>query len=375
MARDRASVMRILYLADGGSVHTYRFLRYFVGRGYDLRLLSMKPVSADVKKLNIKYYENRLTSGNFCLYALVYLARLPWALWHIRRSRPDVLHVHDAFCYGVLAYLSRLDYILTPWGSDLLIVSRKSRLFRFLMRKVIRRAKLVLYEGENLRERLKELGAREEKLKTFCFSVDVNVFSPVRHSAALRSRLGATDTPLIVSTRNLEPVYDVATFIKAAALVRRQAVDARFLVVGDGTEREKLEQLADELKMSDRLCFVGRLPVDMLSTYLASCDIYVSSALSDAGIAASTTEAMACGLAVVTTDFGDNARWVHDGENGFLFEARNPQQLSERIITLIKDKKLRGKCGKTNVALIRKEKNHDVEMERIGSIYESTANG
>ena len=72
-----------------------------------------------------------------------------------------------------------------------------------------------------------------------------------------------------------------------------------------------------------------------LPDLLNAMDIYVSTSLSDAGIAASTAEAMACGLTCVVSDVYDNHEWIAHGENGFLFECGNAQNLSDTIISIL----------------------------------------
>ena len=115
----------------------------------------------------------------------------------------------------------------------------------------------------------------------------------------------------------LEPIYDVGTLIKSIPLVLKMIPDAKFIIAGDGEQKEYVMNLAKSLNVFHATRFVGWIPNEELPKYLSSSDVYVSTSISDS-FAVSTLEAMACELAPVITDIGDNKRWIKDGENGFI---------------------------------------------------------
>ena len=98
-------------------------------------------------------------------------------------------------------------------------------------------------------------------------------------------------------------------------------------------------------------------------------DVYVSTSLSDAGIAASTAEAMACGLPVIVTDVADNKKWIDNGVNGFVVPVKDPKSLAEKIIYLLQNEDIRKKFGKINRKIIEERNNYYKEMEKMEDIY------
>jgi len=114
---------------------------------------------------------------------------------------------------------------------------------------------------------------------------------------------------------------------------------------------------------------VGLVLNDDLPGYLRLADIYVSTSLSDGGIASSTAEAMACGLPVVITNTGDNREWVKDEENGFLIPVKNPEILAEKIIYLLGNKDVCKKLGHNGREIIIKRNNYYKEMAKMEGIY------
>lgn len=151
----------------------------------------------------------------------------------------------------------------------------------------------------------------------------------------------------------------------------REVPEAKFIAAGDGEQRSYLEKPASSLGVSDSIKFIGWIPDDELPRYLASVDIYVSTSLSDAGLASSTAEAMACELPVVITDFGDNGKWVKDGEGGFLVPLKNPAVLAERLTYLLRHEDIRRKFGKINRKVIEERDDYYREMDKMGVIYNS----
>jgi glycosyltransferase involved in cell wall biosynthesis len=98
-------------------------------------------------------------------------------------------------------------------------------------------------------------------------------------------------------------------------------------------------------------------------------DVYVSTSLSDAGISASTAEAMACGLPVVVTDTGENEKWVDNGKNGFVVSVKQPEILAKKIIYLLKNKEAGKKMGENARKVIEERNDYYREMGEMEEIY------
>jgi glycosyltransferase involved in cell wall biosynthesis len=101
--------------------------------------------------------------------------------------------------------------------------------------------------------------------------------------------------------------------------------------------------------------------------------VYVSTSRSDAGLAASTAEAMASGLPVVVTDSGENRVWVADGENGFIVPTQAPEMLAERILDLLRRPDVRARWGRANRQIIVERNDYVREMGRMEEIYRTLA--
>ena len=178
---------------------------------------------------------------------------------------------------------------------------------------------------------------------------------------------------MVISLRNFEPVYDISTLLRAIPLVLRVHPAVRFTIVGRGSLAEELKAQAQRLGIHAAVQFIGFVPNDQLPELLRSADVYVSTSLSDAGIAASTAEAMACGRAVVITDSGENGKWVRDGFNGFLVPVSQPEILAERICRLLSDADMRHSFGAAARTVIMERNDYTVEMTKMQALYQALA--
>ena len=173
----------------------------------------------------------------------------------------------------------------------------------------------------------------------------------------------------IISMRNFEPVYDLRSFILAMPEVLSKYPDVNFLLIGQGSQEKELKDLVKELKIESSVFFLGFISNVDLPQLLNSSDIYVSTSLSDAGIAASTAEAMACGVPVVITDTGENREWIKNGETGYLVPPSDPLKLGEAIQNMILKPKEIKKVGLAGRKMISDHNDYKTEMAKVDKLY------
>lgn len=364
--------MRICYIAGAGSVHTQRWVKHFANSGDDVHLIT--DAAAGVHDLHgvtlheLSLRDLRIPIVSYGVNLLLNLAQVKKLL---REIRPDLIHAHYIMSWGFLALLSGFHpFVLTVWGSDVLIDPQRYPILKPLMKNALRRADLITCDAQHMMETMIRLGAREEKISTINFGVDMLKFAPGPRNDIIKSRLRIAGHPTVVSLRSLRPIYDVETLIRAIPLVAHKVPEARFVIAGDGEQRAYLEKLARSQGVLESVRFVGWIPSSELPEYLNSADVYVSTALSDAGLAGSTAEAMACGLPVIVTEFGDNGRWVEDGVNGFLVPPQNSKALASKIVHLLLNTGDRMKFGAANRQIIETRNNREKEMEKVRRLYE-----
>lgn len=362
--------MRICYLANASSVHTHRWVRYFVERGHEAHVISFENARIEGTTVHVLKLPVLVRNATYPLkMASIYRIK---AL--IKRIEPDILHAHYVTNYGLFGALCNFNpFVITAWGSDVLIVPEArliSRIKAYIAKYTLGKADLITCDAKHMKEAMVGLGVAPEKIDLIYFGVDTRKFSPGQKNERLKEKLGIHDSPTVISLRYLDPVYDTESLIRSIPLVLKEIPESKFVIAGKGSEEKKLRKLAKSLGISESVKFVGFVPNDKLPQYLTTMDVYVSTALSDAGIAASTAEAMACGLPVIITDVADNRKWVENGVNGFVVPIKDPKSLAEKIIYLLQNEDIRKQFGKINRKIIEERNNYYKEMEKMEDIYE-----
>ncbi|MDQ7773253.1 MAG: glycosyltransferase family 4 protein [Elusimicrobiales bacterium] len=355
--------MRICFFAGANSAHSYRWIRYFAGAGHEVDWISLAPLAQPIEGVRF-HYIGPLSGNPFRVL------RQGWEFRRLlRKIGSEVLHVHSAGTYGLIAWLSGYHpLIVTAWGSDVLF-SLESPLRKLLVRRILRSAEMVTCDAEHMRKVLLALGVHEEKVKRINFGVEPDFFAKGGKDMRLLRAWGAEGRRVVISLRNLEPVYDIDTLIRAVPIVKEANPDVKFVIGGGGTQELRLKSLTRTLGISDSVAFIGRYSLPDLPRYLQSSDVYVSTSLSDAGIAASTAEAMACCIPVIVSDSGENTAWITDLENGAIFPARRHDMLAEKINLFLSDPALRARCGMAGRERIVRDNNYYVEMSKMEDIY------
>ena len=138
----------------------------------------------------------------------------------------------------------------------------------------------------------------------------------------------------MVVPRRLFPKNGVEFMVRALPHILRE-VEVEAVLVGDGPDRRRLEALARELGVDNRISFLGKRPHAQMPGLLSSAALAVVPSLMEATSVAAL-ESMACELPVVASRVGGLPQIV-DEEVGALFEAGNPQALAQAVVGLLKE--------------------------------------
>jgi glycosyltransferase involved in cell wall biosynthesis len=178
-------------------------------------------------------------------------------------------------------------------------------------------------------------GCPTDKVRVIPNGVDVDLFRPRWPNPTLRDALGLSEgAPVAGIVAALRPEKDHALFLRAAALVHQEMPQAQFLIVGDGPERARLEQLTCELNLSECVRFAGTR--SDVPDVLALVDVLALTSKMEAN-PVSILEAMACEKPVVATEVGSVPENVLDGRTGLLAAPGNERQIAEHLLQLFRN--------------------------------------
>ena len=350
--------MHILFLADASSPHSYRWVKYFS----KIKALKVTWCSFSENTMpDLDGVEVKILKKNNPV-------EIYKAIRYIAKKSPDLIHVHYLGWNGFLSlFFPNTPTVLTAWGSDI-VFNSKRWLMNIAIRKMIRQSKVITCDAYHLKDRLIELGSEKEKVKIIMFGIDETLFESKRKPFDI----GESDKFIVGSIRNLHPVYDLITFLRAAKDVLSQRKDIIFNVAGSGPDLKSLEDFVNKNNLQNNINFLGRLNPDELLNFYDSLDLYISTSLSDGGIASSTAEAMLCERPVIITDAAENGYWVEDSKNGRLFDCSDHVKLGKIIIELLNSKEKAIEYGLKAKETIILKNSYNNEMKKMLDIYNSS---
>jgi glycosyltransferase involved in cell wall biosynthesis len=350
--------VRLALLSNASVIHTRRWGDYFHSRGHEVELVSLEPGEG-------YDYPCELLHSRVPWRFLRYPLAAPRVRRLLDRFRPDVVNAHFVPNYGLIGVLAgHRPLVVSVWGSDVLISGRRSPLHAARARFVLGRADRVTTDAEMLTRAASELGAAPEHLLTVPMGVDPEPYRAARRALDADGEPG----PVVVSTRKLEPVYNVGLLVDALPGLVEARPDVEVLVAGDGPEREALEARARE-HLGNRVEFLGMLPHEEMARALARAQVYVSTSRSDS-TSVSLLEAMASGAFPVVTDIEANREWIEEGVNGFLVPPE-PVLLARRVAAALADPELRQRAAAANARLIDERASWRHNMAAVEQMFES----
>jgi glycosyltransferase involved in cell wall biosynthesis len=273
----------------------------------------------------------------------------------VRKLNPDLVHVHGAELAGVGARLARRvrkPYVLSV--NDFIDPGRWVSRSRRFLRKVIASSDAVRVDLVN------RLRLPRELIQVVAPGVDVRV-CPSR-GAGLRG----FDIPVVGSIGRFVHSQGQESLLRALHLLAVRGRNVYGVVAGGGPDRKRLQNLATELDLVDRVTF-ARAPVDELDV-LRALDIFVVPALREA-LGLPVIEAMACGIPVVATSAGGVFSLVENGKTGLLVGKNDPDALATRVEELLDAPDLARELAGRGRERVTQEFRIETVAEHVAAIY------
>ncbi len=178
--------------------------------------------------------------------------------------------------------------------------------------------------------------------------------------------------PRLLVARNLEPIYDNATALRAFAIVRAAQPQATLVVAGSGPQRAELEALAAQLGVADGVTFTGRVDNHAMAQLYRNADIMLNCSLVD-NMPNSVLESLACGVPVISTNVGGVPYLVEDGRTALLVPAAAPEQMAQAILRLCAQPDLAASLREAGLRQVQQYTWHNVRP-RLLDVYRSVMN-
>lgn len=156
--------------------------------------------------------------------------------------------------------------------------------------------------------------------------------------------------PSVLVARHLEPIYDNQTALRAFALLVSRHPGARLVVAGSGPEAAMLAALAEQLGIAPAVCFTGRVDNSAMAALYRGADIMLNASLVD-NMPNSVLEALASGVAVVSTDVGGVPYLVEHRHTALLVPPQNPRAMADAMLQLLGEPDLTARLRQAGLQL------------------------
>lgn len=173
-----------------------------------------------------------------------------------------------------------------------------------------------------------------ESVIQFPTRVNTEIFKP-REKLQARLKLGFGETTtIIVTSGRLSKLKGWELLLQSYVLILEKYPDSKFVFLGDGEDREKIEEYLRTNSLINNVELVGRVDHHTLAQYLNAADVFVMGSFVE-GWSTSLVEAIASAKPVVCTDFSSADELITQGDNGFIVYERNPRKFCEGIISAL----------------------------------------
>ncbi len=256
-----------------------------------------------------------------------------------RHQGLDVLHVHYAVPNAISAVLARqilapqpLPVVTTLHGTDVTLVGNDPNYLETTRYGVVQ-SDAVTAVSEALRvQTVEQLGVLTKTIHVVPNFIDPTRFEAFRGTEGAR-RWAKPGERTLVHISNFRPVKRVLDVVGIFERVRCE-VRSRLILVGDGPERGKVEQLCRERDLCHAITFIGSLP--LIEEILVGADLFLLPSETESfGLAA--LEAMSCEVPVIATTAGGLPEVVIDGETGFLRDVGDVDGMAAAALDLLRD--------------------------------------
>lgn len=361
----------VCYPTFGGSgVVATELGKALASNGHQVHFITYsQPARLDFFSENLYYHEvaiNQYPLFDFPPYETALASKLVDV---VRFEGLDLLHVHYAIPHASVAFLAKqilksynidIPVVTTLHGTDITLVG-KDKSFTPVVTFSINQSDGVTTVSQSLKEQTLDYFDIDNDIKVIPNFIDLNRFQSKNHEHFKRA-IAPNNERILIHTSNFRKVKRVEDVVRIFNQII-QTIPCKLLLVGDGPDRQNVEELARDLDITDHIRFLGKQ--DAIEEILSIADLFIMPSGSESfGLAG--LEAMACKVPVISSNTGGIPELNEDGFSGYLSDVGNIEEMAENAIKILKEDKTLNQFKEN--ALKRAQ---DFELSKIVPIYES----
>jgi len=284
------------------------------------------------------------------------------------QNRIDVIHAHAPLPAGHAAMLVGkelgIPYVVSVHGLDafstMQVKGRAGKWCRRITQRVYEASRRVICISEHVREEVLAGMGRTCRTSVVYNGVDPELFHPAAEEPS--------DSQTVLSVGNLIPVKGHELLVRAAAALAPEFPSLSWEIIGDGPERPRLEALTKQLKIADRIRFLGRQSRKQVAAAMQRCTLFVLPSRYE-GLGCVYLEAMATGKPAIGCRGQGIAEIIQHGSNGLLVGPNNEQELKLATAMVLRDANWRLNLGRAARNTILENLTLARQAEQLTRIY------
>jgi len=282
----------------GFEIASDNIANYLTKTGHEVHVLTRLDKGLPKESMKDGFYVHRVYWPMIRIFGgIIFWIKM---FWNLKKIEPDIIHIQafgfETPIFLLIKRLLKKPCVIWAQGSDVYV----QWMFKEPISKIIfKKADAIIALTDDMKNKMKNIYARDidvlpngiDLCKVKCLS-----------KQNVREELGIQkDRTIILFSGALTPIKGLTYLIEAITYIKDK--NKQLILVGDGEERDKLEDLVKKLKLEKYVIFIGKVPYDEVFKYMVASDIFVLSSLSE-GLPNVILEAMASGLPIVATRVG-----------------------------------------------------------------------
>ena len=339
-------------------------------KGHEIHFITYsKPVRMDWFTKNMYYHEVSVSDYPLFEYAPYELLLSSKLVDVTINQKLDILHVHYAIPHASAAFSAQqilktknidLPFITTLHGTDITLLG-KDKSFQPVIEFAINQSDAVTAVSESLKEDTYKFFDIKKNIEVIPNFIDPNLYRFAK-DIELRAQFAEKNEVIITHISNFRKVKRMDDVIRIFEGVQKQ-LSAKLLMVGDGPELHQVKNLTRELGISKKVFFLGKSK--RIEQITSISDVFLLPSEKESfGLVA--LEAMASGVAVVSSNVGGLPEVNKDGVTGFLNEVGDIEGMIASVLTILNDKDTLDRF-KTNAL----EHSQKFDLNKIVPVYEN----
>ncbi len=297
----------------------------------------------------------------------------------IEKNNIDIIHSHsiisNIYAFLIRFFCQHVRHIIHVHANLSLELSSSAKNYvkrEFLLRAnkiALNRCDKIISNSVQTKNFLKNIGINSRKIRVVYNGIDREMIKA--RASEIPDKNVALKGTIVGTVGRLMPIKNYSFFLHVAKEVLNDDHKIEFLIIGNGIERNKLENLASSLGILENVIFAGW--VENPYPLIAKMDIFVLTSLWE-GLGIVLMEAMALGKPVIATKVGGIPEVVEDGKSGILIPPDDVESFSKAISTLLKKPEMREKMGERGTEIVKKkfafeEMIDSIEKEYMSLVY------